>query len=235
MPDIDLLGLLQGKVGLLRSDLEKTEQRIEGLGIGVVTDIDDPEGLGRVRVKLPWLSDDLESAWAQIATPWAGSGRGSYFIPEVDDQVVVGFRHAQPKFPFILGFIWTDTARPPVPSPRLEKRGLQSKSGHQVMFDDTPAVQKVTIKSQGGHTIELDDTAGAMKVSITDSAGSHSIVVDTVSQKIAITSSTGNIELNASAGQLKIQAARVDIQASGTLSLQSGGTLSVKGTLVTIN
>ena len=65
--------------------------RVYGVTVGVVTNNQDPDGLGRVKVRFPWLSDDDESFWARVVTPMAGNGRGLYLLPEVDDEVLVAF------------------------------------------------------------------------------------------------------------------------------------------------
>ena len=80
--------------------------RVTGVVVGVVTNNQDPDGLGRVKVKFPWLSDADESSWARIAAPMAGKERGLYFLPEVDDEVLVIFEHGDLRFPFVPGALW---------------------------------------------------------------------------------------------------------------------------------
>jgi uncharacterized protein involved in type VI secretion and phage assembly len=235
MPDIDLMGLLRGDVGMLRSELEQTANPVFGVTLGEVTDVDDPEHLGRIKVRLPWLSSQVESAWARIALPWAGNQRGTYFIPEVGDEVLVAFRHGDIRFPYVLGFLWSAQAMPPEADPRLNRRGFRSKSGHQLTFDDTDVAQKVTIQTSGGHKVVLDDTNGALAVTITDSTGSLSIQLDGTGLAISLTAQTGDIQLNAQAGQVSVNAESIDLTASGTLSIQAGGTVTVQGSMVNIN
>jgi uncharacterized protein involved in type VI secretion and phage assembly len=235
MADLDLLGLLNGRVGLLRSELDKTESRVLGVTLGVVTDLNDPRHLGRVKVKLPWLSETVESAWAQIATAWAGQQRGSYLIPEVDDEVVVAFRHGDLRYPIVLGFVWSDTSRPPEVDPAVQRRELRSRSGHALIFQDLLANEKVVLQSQAGHTVSLDDSAGGAKITIADSTGVLSIVLDTVNLSITINASSGNLSLNAPAGKLSLQAASIDINATGPVTVQGGANVAVKGPIVQIN
>ena len=80
--------------------------RVYGVVVGIVTNNKDPDNMARVKVRFPWLSDDEESWWARIATVMAGKNRGSYFIPEVDDEVLVAFDHGDMRFPYILGSVW---------------------------------------------------------------------------------------------------------------------------------
>src|SRR5262249_25336227 len=125
--ELDLVGLMQGRVRDLGDQIKDTEQKVYGVTTGEVTDLDDPKFLGRVKVKLPWLSNPVDSAWAGIATAWAGSQRGSYLLPEVGDQVLVAFRHGDLRYPYIIGFLWVDLDRPPEITPRLDRRELKSK------------------------------------------------------------------------------------------------------------
>ena len=88
-------------------------QRMSGVVVGVVTNTQDPAGLGRVKVKFPWLSDSEESFWARVATPMAGKGRGFYFLPEVEDEVLLAFEHGDARFPYVLGALWNGQDKPP--------------------------------------------------------------------------------------------------------------------------
>jgi len=233
--ELDLRGLLQGRVRTLEEEVEKTRKRVYGVTLGIVSSLLDPKGLARVQVRFPWLSNEIESAWAPIATAWAGSDRGSYLLPEVDDEVLVAFEHGDLKHPYVIGFLWNDRDGPPEFSPELERRELKSKSGHTIMFDDFIGLRSLSFKSQGGHQIKLDDTVGGMQVSISDSSGNLSIVLDTVGGKISISTSAGQIELKAGAGQISVDATAIDIHATGALSLKGDGTVSVNGAVVRIN
>jgi hypothetical protein len=132
-----------------------------------------------------------------------------------------------------VGFVWNDTNRPPEASPLLERRELKSKSGHKVMFDDLPGMWSLTLESQGGHTVKLDDTAGAMKISVSDSSQNLSIVLDSVTGKITISTKAGEIGL--SAPRISLSAASIDIHATGALSLKGDNAVSMTGQAVRIN
>jgi uncharacterized protein involved in type VI secretion and phage assembly len=233
--ELDLRGLLEGRVKTLENEVEGTRQRVYGVTLGTVTSLLDPKGLGRVKVKFPWLSSQVDSAWARIATAWAGGSRGTYLLPEVDDEVLVAFSHGDLKHPYIIGFLWNDTNRPPEFSPLLERRELKSKSGHRVIFDDFIGLQGLTLESQGGHKIKLDDTIGGMQISVTDSSHNLSLVIDTTQGTISITSKVGRIELNAAAGQISLNATSVDVHATGALSLKGDGAVTINGATVRIN
>ena len=94
--------------------LAEASGRIYGVVVGIVTaNQGDPDGLGRVKVRFPWLASDAESAWARIATLMAGNKRGSFFLPEVEDEVLVAFEHGDLRYPYILGALWNGKDKPP--------------------------------------------------------------------------------------------------------------------------
>ncbi len=87
--------------------------RMTGAVIGVVTNNSDPDGMGRVKLRFPWLTDSHESSWARVAAPMAGNNRGAYFLPEVDDEVLVVFEQGDMRFPFVLGSLWNGKDKAP--------------------------------------------------------------------------------------------------------------------------
>lgn len=187
-----------------------------GIMVALVTDLDDPEGLARVKVKYPTL-EDQESDWARLATPMAGGSRGVFFRPEVDDEVLVAFEHGDPRRPYIVGGLWSKTDTPPP--------------------DDGNATQNNwrQIVSRSGHIIRMDDTAGAEKIEIIDKGNALKVVIDSANSKIQVECQTGDVEVTASAGSVKVNATTVDIQASGNMTLQASGTMTIKGAMVNIN
>src|SRR5262249_31975054 len=102
-------------VDLLTDEQEeqRKKRRINGVAGALVTDNHDPQGVGRVKVKFPWLSDATESDWTKIVTFMAGQERGAVFLPEVNDEVLVGFEHGDINFPYVLGGLWNTQAQPP--------------------------------------------------------------------------------------------------------------------------
>jgi len=233
--ELDIVGLLEGRVRTFEGELDDAAQRVYGVTLAEVSDLDDPQGLGRVKVTFPWLSEQVDSAWARIATAWAGDNRGTYLLPEVGDEALVAFRHGSLQHPYILGFLWSDTARPPEPTPRADKRELRSRTGHRVVFNDLTANESLTVQSQGGHKIVLDDSAAGTEITITDSGGLLSIVLDTHSGKITISNSVGQIAVSASAGQISLDATNIAVHATGVLRLTGDGSVVVTGGTVKIN
>ncbi|MCK5059341.1 MAG: phage tail protein [Candidatus Aminicenantes bacterium] len=203
--------------------------RINGIASGIVSNNKDPDGLGRVKLFFPWLSDDNETDWARVVTQMGGSGMGSFFLPEVDDEVLVAFEHGDINCPYVIGSLWNGKQKPPETNSdgKNNIRKITSRSGHEIVFndDDSGKQEKIEIHTNAGHKIVLDDTAGKEKIEITDKTSNNKMVIDSVKNSI-------NIE---SAGQLKIKAKKIDIESSGSMTLKSNAILTIKGTMVKIN
>ena len=129
------------------------------LVIGIVTRNSDPDDLGRVKVKYPWLSDGEESAWACVAAPMAGKDRGFLFLPEVDDEVLIGFEHGDIHRPLVLGALWNGKDRLPIGAGEavggdslVNNRVLKSRSGHTILLDDTAGAEEITMWTRPART-----------------------------------------------------------------------------------
>jgi uncharacterized protein involved in type VI secretion and phage assembly len=174
---------------------------IQGVVIGIVTNNQDPENLGRVKVKFPWLSQEDESAWARIAAPMAGNNRGAYFLPEVDDEVLVAFERGDLRFPYILGALWNGKDAPP------EKN---EDGGNHVR----------SIVSRSGHVIRLNDKDGNEKIEIIDKSQKNSIVFDTANNTIKITTNK-DIKLSAPQGAIELDAQTISIKSSADTKIEA--------------
>ncbi len=194
-----------------------------GVVVGLVTNNQDPEKLGRVKVKFPWLSDTDESFWARVATPMAGKNRGLYLLPEVDDEVLVAFEHGQVEFPYILGALWNgkDTQPESNGDGKNNMRSLTSRSGHVVRLDDT----------DGSEKIEIIDKTGKNKMTFSAADNTITIAADA---DITIQSNTGKVKLVGQGIELSSQA-EVKIEASSTADLKANGQTTIKGATVNIN
>jgi uncharacterized protein involved in type VI secretion and phage assembly len=196
--------------------------RIPGVVVGVVTNNQDPDGLGRVKVKFPWLSDEEESFWARVAAPMAGKERGFYFLPEVEDEVLVAFEQGDARFPYVLGGLWNGTDKPP------EKNDDGKNSAR-------------SIKSRSGHVIRLSDKDGEEKIEIIDKSG-NKIEFDAAKNTITVTSEK-DIVLSAASGTIKLDAQKIEIKSSADTKIESGagmdvkatGAMNIKGATVNIN
>jgi len=198
--------------------------RVFGVVVGVVTNNQDPDGLGRVKVRFPWLSAADESHWARVVTPMAGNDRGLYLLPEVDDEVLVAFAHGRVELPYVLGALWNGKDKPP-------ESNDDGKNAHR------------TLKSRSGHTLLLDDTDGAEQIKIVDAKGKESIVLDTANNTITITadqdvvieSKNGKLKLSAKNGVEIASQAGAKIEASQDLDMKSDGQVNVKGSVINLN
>jgi len=193
-----------------------TVPRENGIVIGIVTDLDDPEDLGRVRVRFPHLNDEM-SDWARVATPMGGRGRGLFFRPERDDEVLVAHEHGDPRRSYIVGALWSKPDPPP------------SDDGRKV--DNNWRF----FRSRSGHLMKFDDTSGSERIEIVGSSGEHKVVIDVSGRKIEIACSTGDISISAPTGKLSIEANQVEIKAKATMDLQATGAMTVQGATVSIN
>src|ERR1700733_2708867 len=185
-----------------------TDERFFGVAIGVVTNNNDPDGLGRVKVSLPWMADQVESDWARVVTPMAGPGRGVYFLPEVNDEVLVAFEHGNPDMPFVLGGLWNGEDRPPA-SNSDGKNDLRM------------------IRSCSGNQIRLTDTDGDARIEIIDSTGQNTIVIRAKDNSITITSA-GDIAISADKGKVKLSGESVEIIATTTVKAEASQGMSWK-------
>lgn len=144
--------------------------RYFGLYPAIVTDIVDPESLGRIEVKFPWLGDTDVRAWATLVTPYADNDQGFEMLPAVDSQVVVGFEAGDPRRPYIVGACWNGVAsQPEPPAAPNNRRLIKSRAGSLFEFNDTEGASQVTVSMQSGHRLLLDDAA--QEVSLAHSNG----------------------------------------------------------------
>ena len=198
-------------------------ERYYGVVIGLVSNNQDPDKLGRVKLRFPWLSDSLETSWVRVAVPMAGKQRGFYFLPEVNDEVLVAFEHGQIEFPYVLGALWNGKDTPP---------DVNSDGKNNLRM----------IQSRSGHIVRLDDTAGAEKIEILDKSGKNKIVIDTAGNSITI-NADADVTISAAKGKLKLSGQSIElssqtelkIQADAGMEMSANGQMKIQGTTVDIN
>jgi uncharacterized protein involved in type VI secretion and phage assembly len=203
------------------------------LVIGIVTNTNDPDGMGRVRVKFPALGDDIEGWWARIATLNAGPERGVFMLPQVNDEVVVGFEHGDPRRPFVLGCLYNGSrAKPPadLKDPSNERKALFGvKTDHEVFVDGK---QKMTLRTGEKMTVEVNrngkngtgDYLLDAKGNITEKAAQAVKIeanqtIDLKANQSVTVKGSGTVTVE-SAASLTLKGATIDIQASGPLTLK---------------
>jgi uncharacterized protein involved in type VI secretion and phage assembly len=182
-----------------------------GVMPALVTDIKDPDGQGRVKVTLPWSPDaagQRYEAWARIATLFAGDKRGSWFIPEVDDEVLVAFEQGDPRRPFVLGGLWNGRDAAPESmdgAGRNDKKVIRSRNGVKVTLDDKDGQERLVLETPGGQTITLKDGPGSVEVK--DSSG-NSVKLETTGITV-----TASAKVTVNASQVAVSAGMVQVDA----------------------
>ncbi len=173
-----------------------------GVFPALVTDIKDPDGQGRVKIKLPWSPDASGSdyeAWARLATMMGGSNRGTWFIPDVNDEVLICFEGGDPRRPYVIGGLWNGSDSPPQSMDgggQNNIKMIRSRNGVKITLDDQTGQEKFIVETPGGQKITLKDGPGS--VEIIDSNG-NSIKLET--SGVTITAAT-KMTLNASTFEL---------------------------------
>lgn len=182
-----------------------------GLYPALVSDIKDPDGQGRVKVKLPWAPDTGSAAyeaWARLATMMAGSNRGSWFVPDENDEVLVGFEGGDPRRPYVVGGLWNGTDNPPESmdgAGKNPKKVLRSRNGVKITLDDSDGREKLILETPGGQKVTLEDGPSAVKI---EDASGNSVKLEssgiTVTASAKVTVNAGTAEI--SAGMLTVNA-----------------------------
>lgn len=177
----------------------------------LVSNIKDPDGQGRVKVKLPWSPDGQGGsyeAWARLATMMGGNNRGTWFIPDVNDEVLVIFMGGDPRQPCVVGGLWNGQDDPPASMDGAGKnyiKTIRSRNGVQITLDDTDGQETMTLQTPAGQTVTLADGPGA--ITLQDSNGNSiqmqaSGITITTSATFTVNASTVDI----SAGMVTVNA-----------------------------
>jgi uncharacterized protein involved in type VI secretion and phage assembly len=231
---------------------DEFNQKIYGVLVGVVTNIKDPENLGRVKVKLPIRECENETEWARIATLMAGKEMGCYFLPEVGDEVLVAFHEGEVRRPYVIGALWNNVEKPPQKNGdgKNNIREIKSRSGHEIIFNDENGKESIEIHTKAGQTIRMEDPANG-KILVKDQSGNNTLTIDgggntvtikgnlninleSQSCKINIDAAQNSITINAPL-QLKLKSQMIDIEAGANMNIKSGGMMTIQGSLVKIN
>lgn len=175
-----------------------------GVYTALVTDIVDPDGQGRVKVRLPWAPDESGSsyeAWARLGTMMAGNNRGSWFIPDVEDEVLVIFEAGDTRRPYVVGALWNGRDSAPESMDGAGNnniKSLRSRNGVKITLDDSQGQEKLKLETPGGQSLTLQDGPGV--VEIRDSNG-NTVKMEssgiTVTAAAKVTINAGSVEVNA--------------------------------------
>lgn len=191
-----------------------TDQRYYGVVPALVTDNSDPSKEGRVKLKFPWFDEQMVTEWCRVRQLYAGNDYGTFFIPEVGDEVLVSFIHGDMRQPIVLGGLYNGQDKPP--SARTQDK------------------DEKLIKTKGGHQIILDDSSGKEKITILDSSGKNSIVIDAVANSITIKSDGGKLVFEGKGIQFKSNA-ELEITATTNIKVEATGSMKLKGSTIDIN
>ncbi len=207
--------------------------------IGVVTNNDDPDNQGRVKVKIPSLKNDEESAWARLVAPGAGKQRGLQWQPEVDDEVLVLFEHGNIQKPLIIGGLWSEANEPPTSSGECLSNGevnirqIVTRTGTKIVLDD----------ENNSVTIANPDEAYMLKLSENDSKieiVSDGEVIVKANDSATVEAQDVTVEASGKAilkgNQVEIQASSsATVKASGNMNLEASGMMTIKGATIKLN
>jgi phage baseplate assembly protein gpV len=204
---------------------EPEHGKVYGVALAMVIDNVDLTGEARVQLHLPWLPGF--DPWARVAVPQAGLARGTFFIPQIGDEVVVAFNGGDVRDPLVIGSVWSMIDRPPalLPTDAINKRLIRTPFGQELEFDEL--LQSVTIKNTTFQTLTLDPLA----IEVATTGGLASVRLGT-DGSVSITAAT-RIELKAPS--ISIEGGVVEIKSAGAATTTAGGTYTVQAPLVTIN
>jgi len=183
--------------------------------VGKVTNIQDPEKLGRVKVQLPELSDTAETCWARVVRPSGGPAHGIHFPYEVGDEVLVTFSGGFPEHPFVLGALWSKKTPPPVEEgKRSDQRSITSRSGHMIVLDDTPDGERIDIcDSSKKNLISIDTAAGTITIS---------------AEKNLILKAGSGITIDTEGGAFTLKSKTLDASGADAITLNSNGAIAIE-------
>ena len=219
---------------------------VHGLQIGVVVTLEsDPQSSDRIRVRLPIISESEDGVWCRISTLDAGNNRGSFFRPEVGDEVIVGFLNDDPRYPVVLGMLNSSAKPAPLTaSDQNDEKGFTTRSGMKMIFNDadkslkieTPAGKKITIdesnnlmqlEDENGNKITMNNTtvniesAAAMSIKAATDLKIEAANI-TVSPSSSFSVGVGGASIKADGGSAKVSAPSVTVEGSGTATIKGG-------------
>ena len=189
--------------------------------VGIVTDNKDPQKLGRVKVKLPVLKDDQTTWWVPIIMLGAGKNRGWFFIPEVNDEVLVMFEHGDLNRPLVVGAMWGGKDKGPDKNPGGNpRRMIKSRSGSKITFDDEK------------NTLTIEDGAGIGK--ITFEADSNKMTIEAIKGDVSFQSPKGDMQIVAKDAALTA-GDNVEIHAGSAIKIGADSNITFKGSSTSLS
>ncbi len=203
--------------------VETRKTPVVGMHVARVVDLKDPEKLGRIKISYPWL-DSEQTAWVRMIVPHAGKDRGWYALPELDDEVLVGYEHGNTDHPVVLGCLYNKGNAPmqEAISGDNDIKMLMTRSGNKIVLNDKDGAEQIVISQKDGkNQIVLDISGPSITIS---TEGDISVKGK---RNISIEAEQG-ITMKASS-DVKIEGANVEIKASGNIKSEAGANNEIKG------
>ena len=207
------------------------DAKMYGVEVALVTNVRDDQKLGRVKVCFPRLPGKPESTWVRVVQPAAGAGRGFYWLPEVNDEVLVAFERGEAHTPYVVGSLWNGKDKPMKDAYTDENttRMIMTKSGHKIIFDDKKDAEKIIIA---------------------DKSGKRTMTFDVKNKKFLVEAKEGDVEIHAakkiilSCEDLEIKTKKTgkidigttfDLNVKDKANIKAGPQLNIKASRVNIN
>jgi phage baseplate assembly protein V len=202
-----------------------SERRLLGVSLAQVVNNLDETNLGRVQVRLPWMPGF--EPWARVAVLMAGDSQGSYFIPQVGDEVLVAFNQGDVREPFVIGSLWNGKDQPPAQDPTdpVNTRMIRTPVGHEIVFDD--ALGSISITSADQQKITIDPN----KIELSTAEGTAVVTLESEG-KISL---QATVRIDLQAPTISIQGDVLEVQGTASASIDGGGLCEIQGALVKIN
>jgi hypothetical protein len=229
------------------SEAHKSTQ-LPGLVCAVVTNVDDPTKKGRVKVALPWLAPNYESDWARVLHLAAGPRTGASFLPEVGDEVLVGFEFGDARRPYVLGGLVNDNAQfstmnTAVSSGAVVNRGIATPAGNQLLFTDElppgppgppPTKSSITLGTGDGNLgLVIDQVAGTVTISCKPAPPKSRTPAGAITIDC---SGAGSVEVKAGSGGLKLESdGQLELNGKLGVKIVSNAMVQVQGQMIQLN
>lgn len=209
-------------------DDDKQDDRIFGVANAVVIDNIDLLGEARVQISLPWAPGYLP--WARVATAMAGMMRGTYFLPQIGDEVLVAFNQGDIREPFIIGALWNTIDRPPslLPTDPINKRMIRTPLGQEIVFDDL--LQSVSITNSTQQSLTLGIATASLEAGTFPPPSKSSVSMDALGN-VTI---TGALSITLKAPSIQLNGATIQIVGTTSAVLNGGGKCTISGLQVDI-
>jgi uncharacterized protein involved in type VI secretion and phage assembly len=208
---------------------EDADTRMVSVALAKVLCNIDSLGLGRVQVSIPWLPGF--EPWARVATMMGGMGRGTFFIPQINDEVLVAFNQGDIREPYVIGSLWSTIDRPPalLPTDAINKRVIRTPVGHEIEFDDL--TQELSITSTTQQSVTLGPTGVEIAAGTLPPPTRSKITLDVLGN-ITLES---KVSIKLDAPLITINGKSVTVNGDATATVKAGGVCSIQGARININ